>query len=190
MFMGLNMFTLFMISVLTLPQLPLIMCTNLILICLHSELFSLVRIYTLTPLFRSDNQLALNLPCPPYLHFRCCLGHFYALTLVVKAAAQLWEKDHISGAKSSEQRMYGSEWCSVMMLSILAAEIRCQHGIRGSKLRTKGQKEELPYWSNSKSHGDTFICGVSFEYQYMLNLSLIVIPGLQLLQSQKIQPSL
>ena len=45
------MFTLFMIPVLTLPQLPRIMFTNLILILLDSELFPLFPTYKLTPLF-------------------------------------------------------------------------------------------------------------------------------------------
>ena len=71
--MGLSVFTLFTISVLTLRQLPLIMFTNLILIFLDSGLFPLSPTYNLTPLFRPDNQLALNLPCPPYLYFRCSL---------------------------------------------------------------------------------------------------------------------
>lgn len=114
------MFTLFMISVLTLPQLPLTMFTNLILTLPDSELFPLFPTYNLTPLFSPDNQLALDFPCPPYLHFRCCLGHFYAFTLVVKAALRAGPYKWFKVLRARICMEVNGD-----QLSILAAEIRC-----------------------------------------------------------------
>lgn len=100
--MGLNMFILLKISVLTLCLNYLIKVSNLISIVLYSELLLHLAIYNLTSLFRPDNLWTF----PAFLicSIDATLAIFMPLLwisrlLLSTRSPQLWEQDQISGCK-------------------------------------------------------------------------------------------